>query len=289
MSTILKALRRLEQERAKDGERPLREQVVLSRARRRGPWAAWAAAAAALAVGFGATWLVLSSLGGSPASESTGAGLAPVSASTPDGVTAAVPGGPPAAAGAVASPPPPAASPPPPVAPPTPTVRVAAGAPPIASPPAAVAPPVAAPPPSAPEAVRAPAARSAASPAPPLPRPTPTPARVAAPAPAAPRVEVPPPPLPEESVLTAPIPGRAPRFVDDEPARNARADVPVDVVRTSWHPQASRRSAWVAIGGEDPREVREGDWVGAYEVRAIEPDGVLFGDGPLLVHRPVGR
>jgi hypothetical protein len=35
--------------------------------------------------------------------------------------------------------------------------------------------------------------------------------------------------------------------------------------------------------------VHEGDWVGAYEVRAIEPDGVLFADGPLLVHRAVGQ
>jgi hypothetical protein len=276
VSTILKALRRLEQERTKDGDRPLREQVVLSQARRRGPWAAWGAAGLALAVGFGATWLVLSSFAAAPSPDGPEAGAAPPAvSSTPNSVTTLAFGtSPPAAA---------AAPPPPPTPAPPPTVRVAAGAPPAATSPGS--PPVAAPPPPAP----APIARSPASPgAAPLP-PGPTPYRVDSPAsPVAPRVDVPP-PLPEASVVTAPIPGRAPRLVDEEPARNARADVPVDVVRTSWHPQASRRSAWVAVGDEDPREVREGDWVGAYEVRAIEPDGVLFADGPLLVHRPVGR
>ena len=88
-------------------------------------------------------------------------------------------------------------------------------------------------------------------------------------------------------MATAPISGRAPRIVGDEP-ESLPPDVPVSVLRTTWHPQADRRIAWVAIGSEAAREVREGEWVGAYQVRSIEPDGVLFADGPLLVHEPVG-
>jgi len=55
VSTILKALRRLEQERAKDAARPLREQVTLSQARPRGRWGAGVAVAVALALGSNAT------------------------------------------------------------------------------------------------------------------------------------------------------------------------------------------------------------------------------------------
>lgn len=249
MSSILKALRRLEQERAKGGERPLREEVVLARPRRRGPWAARVVTGAALAAGFAATWLVFGSLG-EPARppEAQPAAAAPA-APTP---------------GAVAAPPPAA----------PPTVRVAAGA----SAPA---------PAPAPEAVAAPAPAPEGEPL----RPVAPVRRPAAPAPTPPRVAVAPPApvAPVEPVLGAPIVGRAPRFVDEDAVAPRAPDVPVDVVRTSWHPMADRRSAWVAIGDESPREVREGEWVGAYEVRSIEPDGVLFADGPLLVHRPVGE
>jgi hypothetical protein len=261
VSTILKALRRLEQERTKDAERPLREEVTLARARRRGPWAAWLATGAALALGFAATWAVLGSLGEPPAE--------PAAVSAPPVVSgASAPSTPQPVAPATTSPAP------------TPTVHVAAGAPAgMAAAPHAFA-PVPEPAPVSPPTRIAPAAL--------------TPPRVAA---ARPVIEAPPVAEPEperiyadeDPVVTAPNAGRASRIVDDEPPRSARADVPVDVVRTSWHPQPDRRAAWIAIGGESPREVREGEWVGAYEVRAIEPDGVLFADGPLLVHRGVGQ
>jgi hypothetical protein len=283
VSTILKALRRLEQERSKGAERPLREQVVLSRARRRGPWAVWLATGGALALGFAATWGALTNLGGPLADPEEPA--AAVSAPPPD-AAAASPGtvSPAPAAPAKASrlaPRPPSPTPdrvgsPPPLAA-APAARVAAVPPPAAASPGSGATAVV--PEPAPR-VAAPPPRAVAAP----------PARVA---------PVPPPPAErtfadEDPVLTAPITGRAPRFVDDveAPPRAAAAvgaEVPVDVVRTSWHPQGPRRAAWVAVAGESPRQVHEGDWVGAYEVRAIEPDGVLFADGPLLVHRAVGQ
>jgi hypothetical protein len=235
---------------------------VVSRARRRGPWAAWLAAGVALVLGFAATWGVLAGFD-APSEE----------------------------AAAVAAPAPVAAPPPAAVAT-TPTVTVAAprpATPPVAARTGAPAPLV-------------PGAASAPEPVAPPARLTPRPVIAPLPPPTPPRVAAVPPPAPrapartyaddDATVVTGPITGRAPRFVDDEEttaSSSARAELPVDVVRTSWHPQAERRAAWVAIGNESPREVKEGEWVGAYEVRSIEPDGVLFADGPLLVHRPVGQ
>lgn len=255
MSTILKALRRLEQERAKGAERPLREQVVMPRARRRGPWAVRLAVGGALALGFAATWNVLGGIDEPP--EIPAVAPAPVAA------------------------PPPALVPRPAAAPAQPAAVARLAAPAPTSTPAPVA-----------GAGVAPAATT--SPAPPsavVAAPDPTPPRVASVPALPPRARLPEPlAAADEPVVTSPITGRAPRLVEEEtPPRGAQAELPVDVVRTSWHPQAERRAAWVAIGGESPREVKEGEWVGAYEVRSIEPDGVLFADGPLLVHRPVGQ
>ncbi len=250
MSTILKALRRLERERSKDAERPLREEVVFARPRRRGPSGSWALVGGALALGFAVTWWLL------PRSSPDVGNVSPIPAA------------------ATATPAPRAASPP--VA-----ARGAMVATPAPTTPAEL-------PASAPSfAISAPAVEPSASAVggsiAAASEPTrPTPGRAV-------RVE---------SVETAevdpvpvvPIEGRASRLVDEEPAaRRTRAEVPVRVVRTSWHPRAERRAAWVAVGGADPREVREGEWVGALEIRTIEPDGILFADGPLLVHRSIGE
>src|SRR5690606_4402059 len=113
VSTILKALRRLEQERTKSAARPLREQVTLSQARPRGPWRAWLAVAAALLLGFTATWAVLATF------ERPGAHHASVSMAPPPEASRSASDV--AAAGSAAAPPA--------VAAPPPTVRVAAGAP----------------------------------------------------------------------------------------------------------------------------------------------------------------
>jgi hypothetical protein len=294
MSTILKALRRLEQERARarGAERPLREEVVIARARRRGAWGAWTAAGVALAIGFGATWAALTRFDeGASAPGSDPRAAAPVAAAPP--VVAGASHAPASAAppAAVASAPPAslAAAPragatfagAPPSTPASPTDPASAAARTVTVAPGATA--------AVPRAPADASSRFAPRPfdEPPAPVPS-TPGRVAAATPSlAPVREAAPPIDSDPPLLTRPITGRAPRVVD-EPERSARAELPVSVVRTSWHPRPDRRTAWVAVGSEAPREVREGEWVGAYEVRAIEPDGVLFADGPLLVHEPVG-
>lgn len=248
MSTILKALRRLEQERSKDTERPLKEEVVYARPRSFGPSGSWGLIGVALVVGFAVTWAVLPSP--SPDAGDEAATPAPVAAAPVVSPLAAAP---------------PTARP---VAPPLPAPVAARGA--LVADPAAVASP--APAPSGPLAVSAPVRE----PMPPAPE-------------AAARVQ----PIAarqNERVVAPPIEGRASRLVDEDPApRRASADIPVRVVRTSWHPRADRRAAWVAIGGADPHEVREGEWVGSLEIRTIEPDGILFADGPILVHRRIGE
>lgn len=70
----------------------------------------------------------------------------------------------------------------------------------------------------------------------------------------------------------------------------ARATAPVHVERTQWHPSPDRRVAWVEVEGTTAlREVREGERIGPYVVRSIEPAAVLFSDGSVRVRREVGR
>ncbi|RIK97401.1 MAG: hypothetical protein DCC71_21690 [Proteobacteria bacterium] len=80
--------------------------------------------------------------------------------------------------------------------------------------------------------------------------------------------------------------------VDEEPPaeRVAPPPSPVRVDRTQWHPAPERRVAWVEVEEMGTlREVREGERVGPYVVREIEPAGVLFSDGEVEVRREVGR
>jgi hypothetical protein len=70
----------------------------------------------------------------------------------------------------------------------------------------------------------------------------------------------------------------------------ARATAPVRVERTQWHPSPDRRVAWVEVEGTTAlREVREGERIGPYVVRSIEPAAVLFSEGSVRVRREVGR
>ena len=250
MSTILKALRRLEQERSKDTERPLKEEVVYARPRSFGPSGSWGIIAAALVLGFAVTWALLPR-----SSPGVDAASAPAVAAAPPSVRPAAP----------------------PLLPPVAAPATAAAEP------AAVAPPA----PDSPFETSAPSLASG----PGLPTMTmPPTSEIGAPAPVTAGRIAAIEPTDAGRVIAAPIEGRASRLVDVEPApRGARADIPVRVVRTSWHPRADRRAAWVAIGGADPHEVREGEWVGALEIRTIEPDGILFADGPILVHRRIGE
>jgi hypothetical protein len=70
----------------------------------------------------------------------------------------------------------------------------------------------------------------------------------------------------------------------------AGATSPVHVERTQWHPSPDRRVAWVEVEGTTAlREVREGERIGPYVVRSIEPAAVLFSEGSMRVRREVGR
>jgi hypothetical protein len=243
MSTILKALRRLEDQKAGAAQRPLRDEVVLAPSRGR------AGRGRALALGAGVAFAVLGALlllwlRSAPPAELD---------ATPSDVAAA------------------------------PAVEPA---------PLAVAPE---PPPEAtPSFAPAPEAEDAGSAEPDF--------DIVRPDPAADPRPLAPPPLPRlaEEEAPAPTPKRvAPRrpapVLEEEPleeprvAAVARAAAPVRVTRTQWHPDPDRRIAWVEVEGKTAlREVREGERIGPYLVREIEPAAVLFSEGSVEVRREVG-
>lgn len=72
--------------------------------------------------------------------------------------------------------------------------------------------------------------------------------------------------------------------------RVARLDVPdVTVIRTSWHPDSSRRSARVRVeASDDVLTLKEGDAVGALVIKEISPSAVVFEAGEVEVRRRVG-
>ncbi len=293
MSTILKALRRLEQEKAAQSEQPLETAVVrpgerAAGAPARGRWIVGVTAAAALGVGVG--WLFQSRFD------------APAPAEARVGDVAASP--------SAASPPPVAAA----QVPPTPRVTVAAAplavaaetaAGPVVEPlpapiPVPALPPVIEPEPieASPPVQRPPAAR------PVLEEPRARVAR-AEPAPTAPRAELPDSSAldtPAGAVVAAPVTRRgeeekedAVRPVDTAPPVAARAASSVasgvSVLRTIWHPKPERRTALVETRDDyEPFEVREGESVGSLTVVRIEPSGVIFErDGQELRQKVGGR
>jgi hypothetical protein len=74
------------------------------------------------------------------------------------------------------------------------------------------------------------------------------------------------------------------------PARLRRAPVPdVFVARTVWHPVAERRVAEVEVRGRpEPLRLHEGDAVGPLVVGRIEPSGVVFLHEQVELRRRVG-
>lgn len=251
MSTILKALRRLEEQKSAAKPRPLRDEVVLVPARRRSRRGLAVAVAAAFAfalVGGGLVWLF---------NRAPLEGAAQIEASAPAPDVAAAPESVLAAEQArttevtVSSPAPIEGAEQPP------TVPVPASPPDFA----VVRPGTQ----EQPEQVAAPLAPAAAEYGE---------AAVERPSDAEPMPEV------------------EPDFVDaDVPtARVARSQSPVRVERTLWHPSPERRVAWVEVEGVTAlREVREGERVGPYIVREIEPAAVRFANGSVELRREVGR
>jgi hypothetical protein len=251
MSTILKALRRLEEQKSAATPRPLRDEVVLVPARRRsrrGLVVAIAAAFMFALVGGGLVWLfdrapveVAEQVAATAPAPDVAAAPAPILAAAEERATEVTVSAPASIAGAVQRP----------------IVPVPASPPDFA--------------------VVRPGAQEQQE-------------RVAAPVePATPEYdEV----VVERPSAAAPMPEVEPGFVDEDvpTARVARSQSPVRVERTQWHPSPERRVAWVEVEGMTAlREVREGERVGPYVVREIEPAAVLFTDGSVELRREVGR
>lgn len=254
MSTILKALRRLEDKKADAAQRPLRDEVVVSAVRRKRSGLA-PAIAAGVALAF--------------------AGIALLWAFDPEGESdagIAAQGAP-----AVSAAPEPESEPPP--DPYAATVSSEAAFADDATPDFEIVrpDPSAAPRPLTP---------------PPLPRiadERAVPQRAREPRRIAPEFEAQPRYETDEPEL--PVYEEEPFYAEPERAvAVAKPSASVSVARTQWHPDPGRRVAWVEVAGSVAmREVREGERIGPYLVRQIEPAAVLFSDGAVEVRREVGR
>jgi len=253
LSTILKALRRLEEQKSGSTPRPLRDEVVLVPARRRSRRGLFVAIAASLAfalVGGALVWLF---------DRVPGEGAEQVATTAPAPAVAAAP-----------------APEPIPVAPEEHATEVTV---------------------SAPETI----AGSTQGPVVPMPasppdfavvRPGTTEPQGRAAAPVEPATAAYDEVVVERPSAAVPMPEVEPGVVDEDvpTARIARSQSRVRVERTQWHPSPERRIAWVEVEGMTAlREVREGERIGPYVVRKIEPAAVLFADGSVELRREVGR
>jgi len=238
LSTILKALRRIEEQKARGAERPLREDVVFAPAARRR--VATSVLVAVTAVAFALTLAGLTLLRGGRSERDVSQ---PERAAAP--VAAPVSAAPPAQAAPTPVEPAPRAEPTAPV----PQVAAVAPSPQVSAPSSAAARDAAA---SAEVVVVHPNARE----------------------PSPPRVE---------------SAGDAPPFAKRTAPKRVAAAAPLRVVRTSWHPRPEKRAAWVQLSGAATAvAVHEGDHVGSYVVREIEPAAVVFADGSVEIRRSVG-
>jgi hypothetical protein len=232
LSTILKALRRIEEEKADGLERPLREDVVLAPAPRRRVNPSVLIAVAAVA--FAATLALLTLVHDREAARAV-AGAAAAAASAVPAVSAPTPAevqapqAPPAAAEVVR---PPA---------PVPTLRATSTAE-----------------EAEPDVLLVnPDARGRS--------------RIAVVSEREPAASAP--------IAAMPSPKRTPAA----PAASLR------VLRTSWHPRPEKRTAWVqAPGAATAQAVHEGDRIGGFVVREIEPAAVVLSDGTSEIRRSVG-
>jgi len=95
-----------------------------------------------------------------------------------------------------------------------------------------------------------------------------------------------------------PVAAARPAPLPSEPtpsaARTAAAPPPeagaLEVEKTQWHPLADRRIAWLRVPGErEPRRVVEGDVIEGMLVAKIEPSGVVFEHNGEQLHRALGK
>ena len=90
-----------------------------------------------------------------------------------------------------------------------------------------------------------------------------------------------------------PAPERAAVRSEPEVTRASLAKVPIPevvVTRTLWHPLSDRRSATVRVNGEEgSRQLVEGDSVGGLVLLKIEPSGVVFAHDGVQIQRRVGQ
>jgi len=259
MSTILKALRKLETDQHADPDaKPaseLQNEVLvepgepLIRERRTPALGAalWVAAVAGLLLG--AVWWWSAQQEAEPLLPTPAARVSSTSAATPAEPSAPAALAAPQAAASVSLAVPPAAAPPPPSQPAQPSQpsRQPVGAEPLQAP-------------------RAPALPSRVAVPPPAPAARPEPVASRPPAPARPQPR-------QESVPDVAV---------------ARLPPEVTVLGTIWHPDAKRRRATVQLRGHPPAVVlREGDALGTLVVAEIEPSGVVFLYEGHRLHRAV--
>jgi len=107
----------------------------------------------------------------------------------------------------------------------------------------------------------------------------------------APRVERPPTPVEAPRVEPAPAPRAAtPPREATKTASAAPAPFPdLRVERTTWHPVAERRVAVIELPGGGTQSVHEGDRVAGAVVKRIEPSGVVFEQAGREVRRKIGE
>jgi len=276
MSTILRALRRLEREKeAAEARARLRDEVVAPTVvSHRRVWPAWVAAGTgAVALGAALALYLLAPGSPPPTPDSTGSVAAaptPITSRAPMGV--AEPRQPiatPTTGLAKPAPPPPATGPSP--------IPDSRGPGPAVQPPDPTSSPIAVAAATTPESagvIPAPAAK------------VPTAARAA------------PDRLPESAPVSEAPAFSAPR----EPARRDAAPPPApaasmvrtawpdfSVQRTVWHPRSDRRIAHVAMAPDGAVvELHEGDSLGSLRVEEITPSGVTFSQGDVTISRRVG-
>jgi outer membrane biosynthesis protein TonB len=267
VSTILNALKRLDEQRRSDAlPRTLEEQVLLGATARTASagardrlwrWIAGGSAVALLAAAGG--WLALREV---PAREDP----ARLAAAAPAAVQTQ-----------------PALAPPPPAADPAPTAVETAARPASATAAADLAAPVPEPEPAAVATKVAPTReapiRSVAQPQPVAraPREPSAPAREAAPTPPEPRAAAPAPDA-HAARPAAALPETPPASLASEDAAASPERAPaVRVERTLWHPTPEKRGALVRVAANgEQRELREGDSVDGLVVQEIRPSGVIF-------------